>query len=140
MARPRVLPDPEPRPCERCGEVFVPKKRERSGQRFCSRDCQRLNNVVDVPLEVSAEWGRRAGAASAKARPPLKGRYLLRGRRYVHRIVAEEMLGRPLRSGEVVHHINGDTRDNRPENLEVLSSQGEHNRLHGRLRQAERSA
>jgi hypothetical protein len=47
---------------------------------------------------------------------------------FLHRLVAEEKLGRFLVDGETVHHINGDRLDNRPENLEVLS-----HRLHGRL-------
>lgn len=36
-----------------------------------------------------------------------------------HRVVMEEQIGRPLRKGENVHHINGVRHDNRPENLEL---------------------
>lgn len=38
-----------------------------------------------------------------------------------HRWVVEQMIGRPLKPGEIVHHRNHDTLDNRPENLEVMS-------------------
>ncbi|MPY68361.1 HNH endonuclease [Deinococcus sp. SDU3-2] len=44
---------------------------------------------------------------------------------YLHRVVAAKQLGRALEPGEVVHHINGDKQDARPENLAVLRV-GEH--------------
>ncbi len=46
-----------------------------------------------------------------------------------HRIVMESILGRRLEKDEIVHHVNGNGRDNRPENLEVLT-RAEHSRLH----------
>lgn len=40
--------------------------------------------------------------------------------RAAHQIIVEERLGRFLQRGEVVHHINENTLDNRPENLECV--------------------
>ena len=50
-------------------------------------------------------------------------------RRPVHVLMMEQILGRPLKDNEVVHHINGDKRDNSPENLQVMDRR-EHGQLH----------
>lgn len=47
-----------------------------------------------------------------------------------HRVKAEKMLGRPLNSNEIVHHSDGNKRNNRKSNL-VVMSRSEHNKLHG---------
>lgn len=49
--------------------------------------------------------------------------------RHMHRVVAEEMLGRALLPGEIVHHKDGDKWNNSSENLEVMT-QAEHARIH----------
>ncbi|WP_081257740.1 HNH endonuclease [Bacillus wiedmannii] len=45
------------------------------------------------------------------------------------RVVAEQKIGRKLRSDEVVHHINGRKTDDRPENLYVCT-RNEHTTIH----------
>lgn len=45
---------------------------------------------------------------------------------YEHRLVAEQVLARPLRPGETVHHRNGIKTDNAPDNLEVCASAAHH--------------
>jgi hypothetical protein len=42
----------------------------------------------------------------------------------------EQKLGRRLKLREVVHHIDGDKTNNRPENLAVFSNHGEHLKGH----------
>lgn len=49
---------------------------------------------------------------------------------YEHVVVAMKIIGRPLRSDEVVHHRNGRRDDNRPENLEI-TTRSDHAREHG---------
>lgn len=54
------------------------------------------------------------------------GEYLAVKHKRIHRIVAEEKLGRKLKKNEEVHHLNGDKYDNRPENLEILDRRSHH--------------
>lgn len=51
---------------------------------------------------------------------------------YEHIAVAEEYLGRPLASNEIVHHLDGDRANNRHENLLVIE-RGQHSKLHAWL-------
>jgi hypothetical protein len=52
---------------------------------------------------------------------------------YEHIVVAEQKLGRPLKPGEVVHHVDENKLNNDPDNLEVVT-RSEHARLHMKSR------
>jgi len=87
------------------------------------------------PQNTSAGWSQEKREAVRRREQMNKGpckpsTYPKYHGRHEHRVVAEKMLGRPLRPGEVVHHINGDKHDNRSENLMVFSSQQEHVAYH----------
>ena len=46
------------------------------------------------------------------------------------RLVMETQIGRYLTRKEVVHHINGITNDDRPENLKLFANNGKHTSFH----------
>lgn len=50
--------------------------------------------------------------------------------RHAHRVVAERKLGRKLKPGEVVHHIDGNKLNYHPDNLMIFRSQAEHLQWH----------
>lgn len=86
-----------------------------------------------VNTELSKRRDRRSRPQGSPAFDPTKRRWVVTGRKgkeYYYRIVMAAHLGRELRSNEHVHHINGDSTDDRLENLQLLS-RSDHLRLHG---------
>jgi hypothetical protein len=57
----------------------------------------------------------------------------VRGYAYEHRVVAETAIGRRLRPGEHVHHIDHNTLNNSPDNLHVAESAWHHRVIHRRV-------
>jgi len=49
-----------------------------------------------------------------------------------HVLVAEKAIGRRLPKGAVVHHVNNNKLDNRPENLVICPNNGYHSLIHAR--------
>jgi hypothetical protein len=93
-------------PCEDCKTEVYRKRTELGKHVYCSSACYKA-----------------ARARDAKSYPKIRGRH-------AHRVIAEEKLGRPLRSGEIVHHEDEDKRNYAPNNIAVLPSQSEHARHH----------
>lgn len=48
-----------------------------------------------------------------------------------HQIIMEEHIGRKLRKGEVVHHVDGNKRNNNLKNL-ILTTRSEHAKIHAK--------
>lgn len=53
---------------------------------------------------------------------------------FEHRLIMEEHIGRYLKSGEVVHHIDNDFSNNKLENLILFPNHSAHMKFHWKLR------
>lgn len=113
----------EPKICLICGTEFLPQKRSRQkSQKTCSAKCRNIHNG-----RKSAEKIRAALVDKGEGKT-----YRKYHGRHEHRVVMEKKLGRKIKRGEVVHRIDGDKRNNAPENLELFNNQSEHAAMHRR--------
>ncbi len=129
--------------CDICGKTFKrkPCKVNRADKHYCSNDCRyngqglprRLSWVKDgiVHLEITAgnivsldeidsdladlNWQTRKGYAARKDKE--------RRHVYMHRLIVERKLGRPLIDMEKVDHHNSNKLDNRRDNIDISTSQ-----------------
>jgi hypothetical protein len=116
------------RPLRRAGPCEVDDcDRQRYARGYCGTHDKRLVLTGDVRPEdpiriVDGQGWENHGYWVVTV--PEDERWLTRGEREIaeHRLVMARHLGRSLENDEVVHHVNGDRRDNRIENLELWST------------------
>ena len=118
--------------CECCGKEFGrPRRVNAKGEkiRFCSRSC--ANKSTRLPLIKQKTRHKTKGYISIwKPEHPNN----VGGRVREHILVMEKMIGRYLRKGELVHHINYLEDDNSEENLFLCYTYKEHDKIHRKSR------
>lgn len=142
--------------CDWCGKPI--KKYSRNKHNFCSRQClaafssksknpdgyadlknytnmskhmSKLNESLN-PTRMTPDVRKKV--RHARLNTGVGVTYAKLYGKHEHRVVAEQMLGRVLLPKEVVHHRDGNKRNNTPENIVVFPSQSDHAKHHVELR------
>lgn len=115
--------------CFRCGKHVIKSPSKASKRDFCSKACnmKTLNEELN-PTRMNMET--RLKIRESRLNKGNGQTYEKTFGQHTHRWVAELILGRKLKPEEVVHHIDGDKRNNKPSNLIVFPSQSEHLEWH----------
>jgi hypothetical protein len=95
--------------CSTIFEVYDSRLKRGAENLCCSRKCDSERRIADTMGRIKAK----------------KGYTIIRtinGDERVHVLMAEKALGRKLKKGEVVHHINLNKADNRNSNLLICSN------------------
>lgn len=117
--------------CLQCGKKFkefLARIKEGRGK-YCSKKCLNLSKR-ETAKGKNNPFYKNGKTITSHGYIELSGG---NGRRYEHRVVMEQHLGRKLTSDEVVHHIDGDKKNNDISNLMIFPDTQEHIRFHRRM-------
>lgn len=122
--------------CDVCGKDVERVPSQFRKNVLCSKACTYVFNskrMADLNVELNPT--RMTLETRKKVRKSRLGTgkgesYTKTFGRHTHRIVAEKTIGRKLKKGEVVHHIDENKRNNHPLNLMVFPNQAAHAAWH----------
>lgn len=101
--------------CDGCGVKYTLKRTVEHRRQFCSAKCYHTANSGAGHKDFTGgRWFEKAKGYMMLTLP--NGKH-----RAEHVVIAEKALGRRLKKGEVVHHINGNKLVNRNTNLLVCT-------------------
>ncbi len=112
--------------CEACGKSIFRRpchiKKSKNNKFYCNKECRKFSmKFIGTPYGFKRTTG---SPLNPYIRCMKEGKFV-----YEHRWIMEQKIGRKLRRNEHVHHINGNPKDNRIENLEILSN-SDHAKTH----------
>jgi hypothetical protein len=117
--------------CKVCGVEFNGKKR----RVYCGVTCRRQDMPIGRKFKPGNGWkGGICEYPMRRGGPMYRSMYMGKGkpRRCEHILIAEKVLGRPLKKGEMVHHIDGDGLNNSHSNL-LICDKKYHMWIHHRM-------
>lgn len=123
--------------CRRCLADFSNKEKNPNGYAALKDYTNMSNHMTQLnedlnPTRMTPETRKKLRASRLG-----KGRcdgYSKIYNKAAHRVVAEQIIGRPLKAGEVVHHRDENKYNNDPDNLVVFPSQAAHAKYHHEMR------
>lgn len=110
--------------CSVCGEIIIRHRSSIKKDIFCSRGCYAKHLSVSMTGDLHPRWNGGIYSPGGYVFVRTNGRYVQK-----HRQVVEEHMNRPLKSDEIIHHVNGIKNDNRIGNLQVVN-RAEHLLIH----------
>lgn len=113
--------------CENCGIDVQRQPCHVKKHVFCSKKCYNEWKSKNMVGKKSFHWrgGEYEGNGYLFTRQK-DGTY-----KQNHRIIIESFIGRPLSEDEIIHHIDGDKKNNDISNLAIVS-RSEHAKIHSR--------
>jgi len=124
--------------CPSCGVVFQDAKKKK--RRFCSNECKHKSFIGKIKtsktlLKIREKCLEIGHWHSTPTYIDSRGFVVVTGTsKKLHTVIAERVLGRPLKKNETVHHIDGNRLNNNNDNL-LVCERSLHPTIHAKMRQ-----